>query len=327
MLRAWHQPGNQRAPLRVTHEITHRCNLQCVFCGYWKNDPIGELSIEQIKGLMDRFVRLGTLSWGFTGGEPLIKPGVDKLIEHAVRKRLYANLVTNGTLLSEHLDAVRQLNFVIVSIDGPLALHDSLRGQGVFTRTLDGISRARDFGVPIVLQTILSGPLLREPEYRGLNSVLALAREHRCRIMFQKLYDDPFLPGQQNDALHCEPAELLRGLQFLQRCREREPRLFYQSATELIYMREDQLNHGPTCMAGLRFCMITPQGYLAPCIYKRNRAVSVKGEILDDLKSALKQLDRHHECHCSNSCYNRYNHLFHFNPATLWRTVCDLLHN
>lgn len=319
-VRAYLTPGG--APLRVTHEVTHRCNLRCSFCGYWHDEVDGELEVDAIKHLMDQFVELGAVSWGFTGGEPLVKPGIDELIAHGTKRGLYLNMVSNGTLIPWHLSALRQLAFVVISVDGPAELHDRMRGAGTFERTLEGIRQARKAGIPVVIQSILSGELCREKNHAGLLALVALAQEQQCRIMFQRLYADPFLPGPEVSSLSASDPDFKGAMDTVQHLRTARPRLFYQSMDELVYMREGTAADA-MCFAGRYYCLLTPQGHLSPCIYKRNRAIAVTGDGVKGLRLAFDQMEKRHACRCFNTCYNRYNHLFQFNLPSMWRTSCD----
>ncbi len=76
------------------------------------------------------------------GGEPLVCPFFGELSEALYRMGFELSLVTNGTLLDKHIDTVsRCFHKVYVSVDGLEALHDSIRGKGVFRKTDGGLRR------------------------------------------------------------------------------------------------------------------------------------------------------------------------------------------
>jgi MoaA/NifB/PqqE/SkfB family radical SAM enzyme len=73
----------------------------------------------------------------FSGGEPLLYRGLDQVLAHVKRRGLIAALVTNGSLLARHAERLVEIGVdnVTVSLDGPEAVHDAIRGvPGTFAR-------------------------------------------------------------------------------------------------------------------------------------------------------------------------------------------------
>lgn len=67
-----------RAPLNVSHYMTYRCVLDCDMCSrkaiaYKKED---ELSTDKGIELMSEFRKHGTIVWGFSGGECLMRDDI-----------------------------------------------------------------------------------------------------------------------------------------------------------------------------------------------------------------------------------------------------------
>ena len=92
--------------LRVS--VTDRCDLRCVYCMKEKMTflPRNEvLTLEEIERLCDNFIEMGVNKIRLTGGEPLVRKDIMKLIERLNLKKNNTNLkeitlTTNGTLLN-----------------------------------------------------------------------------------------------------------------------------------------------------------------------------------------------------------------------------------
>ncbi|MGN0144743.1 MAG: GTP 3',8-cyclase MoaA [Clostridium sp.] len=105
--------------------ITDRCNLRCVYCmpesgiKLIKHDDI--LSYEEIIRLCRLFAKIGISKVKITGGEPLVRKDVHKLIKNIKEIQGIDNvtLTTNGILLEEQIDDLVKagLDAVNVSID------------------------------------------------------------------------------------------------------------------------------------------------------------------------------------------------------------------
>jgi GTP 3',8-cyclase len=115
--------GRALRNLRVS--VTDRCNLRCQYCMpeedyVWL--PRGEiLQFEEISTLVEVFMDLGVDKVRLTGGEPLLRRNLDRLIRLLAAKPRLRDLAitTNGVLLAEQAAALRAagLHRVTVSLD------------------------------------------------------------------------------------------------------------------------------------------------------------------------------------------------------------------
>ena len=146
---------------RVTTRMTHRieslpilaltvhsaCNCRCVMCDIWlanaEKRELTEAALEQhleaIRNLRVRRVML-------TGGEPLLHRNLWALCERLQRHGIGVTLITTGLLLASHLEPIAaHVDEVVVSIDGPPAVHDAIRRvPGGFARIDRGLRLLRN---------------------------------------------------------------------------------------------------------------------------------------------------------------------------------------
>ena len=119
--------GRLMKDLRVS--VTDRCNFRCPYC--MPAEIYGEryqflpreeiLTFEEITRLVRIFVGLGTDKVRLTGGEPLVRTGLEKLIAmlSAIEGIDDLTLTTNGYLLSQKAQALKDagLRRITVSLD------------------------------------------------------------------------------------------------------------------------------------------------------------------------------------------------------------------
>lgn len=131
--------------------VTNRCTLRCKHCFVFResnpNDPHGEMDdAAMLKEIADRKERHGfdTVLW--MGGEPLLRPDVLREGTKLFSKNI---VTTNGTV--DLIDLPRCI--YVVSVDGPPALNDSVRGKGSFEKAMKTLSRVpEDFGPTVMCQ-------------------------------------------------------------------------------------------------------------------------------------------------------------------------------
>ncbi len=118
--------------LRIS--VTDRCNLRCTYCMPRKTFDESHtylarsalLSFEEIERLARLFMRLGVSKIRLTGGEPLLRHGIERLIEKLACLRTLQGqapeiaMTTNAVLLARKAQALKDagLNRVTVSLDG-----------------------------------------------------------------------------------------------------------------------------------------------------------------------------------------------------------------
>jgi cyclic pyranopterin phosphate synthase len=160
--------GRRLHDLRIS--VTDRCNFRCPYCmpaeiygAQYRFLPRPELlSFEEIERLARRFVELGVEKIRITGGEPLLRHGLPRLIESlaAIPGLADLTLTTNGYLLAKQAAPLARagLRRVTVSLDS----HDekvfrqmSGRGFGP-ARVLEGIAAAEAAGLaPIKINCVV----------------------------------------------------------------------------------------------------------------------------------------------------------------------------
>ncbi len=173
--------------LRIS--VTDRCNFRCIYCmprevfgpGFRFLPRADLLTFEEIDRLARLFVAQGVTKIRLTGGEPLLRRELPRLVERLARIDGLDDLAmtTNGALLANHAAelAAAGLRRVTVSLD---SLDDEVFGRlndvgMTVARVIEGIEAAEAAGLaPIKLDTVVR---------RGISesSILPLALEARRR--------------------------------------------------------------------------------------------------------------------------------------------------
>ncbi len=162
-------------PISAVIMPTYRCNHRCVMCDFpSRHRPDSrEMSTSQIKDLLNELAELPSSGVSFYGGEPLVRPDVIELMEHAHRTGMLVHLATNGYLIDREMAGriIRAgTDAVSVSLDGATApVHDRQRGAGgAYERAVNAIrylaesKRSSGAAVRIVATTILTPDNLEE---------------------------------------------------------------------------------------------------------------------------------------------------------------------
>jgi cyclic pyranopterin phosphate synthase len=174
--------GRPLRDLRIS--VTDRCNFRCVYCmpkevfgtEYRFLDRKELLTFEEIARVARVFVGLGVTKLRLTGGEPLVRKDVERLVELLAPLGVELTLTTNASLLAAKARtlATAGLDRVTVSLDSL----DDATFQAMndvdfpVARVLEGIEAAAAAGLPVKVNAVVK---------RGLNehAVVDMARYFR----------------------------------------------------------------------------------------------------------------------------------------------------
>lgn len=149
--------------------ITDLCNMRCQYCmpeeGVQKKNHQELLSFEEIVSIVKASVPLGIEKIRITGGEPLVRNGIIKLVEQIkqVNGIKEIAMTTNGSLLKKMAKPLQKagLSRFNISIDSlnPVRYKEITRG-GNLSDVLEGIETVLELGmVPVKLNTVVIGGL------------------------------------------------------------------------------------------------------------------------------------------------------------------------
>lgn len=146
--------------------LTEGCNLRCRHC--WiapkyqsEANQYAALDLDMFKSIIEQAKPLGLTGVKLTGGEPLLHPEINEILEHIRTENLDLTVETNGVLCTPELArkmAACSDPFVSVSLDGADAeTHEKIRGvDGCFEAALRGIGNLVEVGLrPQVIMTIM----------------------------------------------------------------------------------------------------------------------------------------------------------------------------
>ena len=149
--------------LRIS--VTDRCNLRCIYCmpaeGVWLMSHKDILTYEEIQAIVQAAAELGINKVRLTGGEPLARSGLSKLIQMLAQIDAIddISLTTNGTLLGRYAAELKSagLRRVNVSLDTlKPEKFEFITRRDMLSDVLAGIDVARSVGLnPVKINTVV----------------------------------------------------------------------------------------------------------------------------------------------------------------------------
>lgn len=281
--------GRKVTGLRIA--LTPRCNLNCIYCHHeGEVKPDGEISDEMVASVARAAAQLGVRSIKLTGGEPLLRHDLARLIKEMPRE-LNISLTTNGTLLAEQARFLAKagLDRVNVSLDSlrPDAYRAITGGrQGDLERVLAGIDAAIDAGlVPIKLNIVV----LKENEAE-IPALIDFCREKGLIAQLIQLLDLRHLGISGDiDAIEQRLAALADSVHTREMHRRRK--YFVDGAEVEIVRPMDNTEFCANCTR-LR---VTSDGKIKPCLLRSDNLVEIGTCDCERIKELMQEANLRRE--------------------------------
>ncbi len=289
--------------------VTDLCNLRCRYCmpdGVEKLEREAVLTYEEFLRLAALFARCGIDTVRVTGGEPLVRKGVDQLVAGlkatpGIRK---VTMTTNGILLAQQLPALQKagLDSVNISLDTLRPeVFARITARDEFGHVMEGIHAALASGIPVKLNCV---PQVGVNEGE-LEALAALAQDQPLQVRFIEM-----MPIGYGAAMPC-----ISGPELRQRFAHRWPEL--QPLTEAAFGDGPAVYytvpgwqgsigfiaavHGKFC-ASCNRVRLTSQGFLRPCLASEQgadlrallRSGATDTELLQAIRAAIFEKPREH---------------------------------
>jgi AdoMet-dependent heme synthase len=284
-------------PFLVAINLTRRCNLACAHCyldaGSRCDGTADELTSDEVTALLDDIASLSDETMiVLTGGEPLLRPDLDEIARHAAGLGLMVVVGTNGMMLTP--DRVARLvdagvHGVGISLDSlEPGYHDDFRGQsGAWQKTMRGIDACRAAGLAFQIHFSVTDDNADE-----LDNMIDFARSSGAMVLnvfflvctgrgetFSNISGATYdrVLARVAEAAHAEEHLMIRA-----KCAPHFKRL----ALELDPDWPVTLAHGYEaggCLAGTRYCRITPEGEVTACPYIERQVGSVRNQDFADI--------------------------------------------
>ncbi len=316
----------RKTPLEVFHTITTRCNLRCKYCCIWAKKE-KEMNTEQIKTAIKEFAEAGTICWHFSGGEPLLRRDMGKLVNFANDEGIYTKINTNGILFKKRINELRRVDIIYFSLDGPKEIHEKMRGIGTYDKVIEAIKLAKEENFNVSISPVIHKDHIKN-DFFGIRYLLDLAKKFDLGINLSTMTERG--PEKYYEKIRNQFISLKDYLSILRLIREfskKEHKLIHFSSAfssgmvnEAIKMYKKKIvsiykkeSSKLKCYAGLLYCYIHSNGKISPCGIRTD---IWKDGLKNGFLNAFYNLPPDKNCSCF-SCYTTRNLLFSPNLNTL----------
>jgi AdoMet-dependent heme synthase len=315
----------KKRQLYLQWDSTNKCNLKCLQC-YHPNhvQAQNQMKLEEVKEMLDD-LRDTAKRWSMiprisiSGGEPLLREDLPKILDYTNRNEIITAILTNGTLLTsqkaeEIYDAgVRRIQ---ISIDGKRETHNKIRGKSfAYDKSLEGITNASAAGIDVTV----SMTLMKSNQYDFEEVIKAAIKTGAKKVGFKTYVPDKALGMNDPEYINAEGA--LLAFKEAGRLIEKYSNNITVLTSDVLWkiiepsnlvkeiaMKEDKYLTG--CSAGYRALSVLSDGTVYPCrrlpipignIKEGIVNLIVNNNIMQELRD-LGKMERNAQCNKVSHC-------------------------
>ncbi|MFH1441745.1 MAG: radical SAM protein [Candidatus Omnitrophota bacterium] len=303
----------KRIPFFVSWAITYHCNYNCLYCGV-NEVPTKDLDTKAVLSFIDQLTKAGTKIINFTGGEPMLRNDIGIILNYCKEKNIYVSINTSGYLLSDRAKQITGLDRIVLSLDGPPDVHDSIRGKGAYKNTMEAIKIAKNKGWEIKFTSVLS-----EINLDFIEFILKLAKKLEIATVFQPARILNRGSGRTNQILLNKRNNYQKIIQSLINYKlNKHPYI----GNSLLCLKHFLNWPEPTkipCAAGKIYCRIENNGFIKSCGDETNKKdinISHQG-----IKNAFLSLEPYSCLNCWIAAQIELNFLYSFKFDSIFNSL------
>lgn len=281
----------------ISWNTTNKCNMACKHCYRDAgNEYKDELNTEEAKSLIEEIAKAGFKIMIFSGGEPLMRPDIFELVQHAVEFKLRPVFGSNGTLITEEiakkLKAVGTMG-IGISLDSlDSNKHNTFRClERGWEYTVRGMENCRKAGLNFQIHTTVM-----DWNYEEILDITdfavkigAVAHHIFFIVPTGRAVDikDEFLNAQQYENLLTNIVNKQKevNIEVKPTCAPQFMRIAKQQGVSYRFSKG--------CLAGISYCVINSKGDVQPCAYLDMSIDNVRNTLFGEIwnnNSVLKEL-------------------------------------
>jgi MoaA/NifB/PqqE/SkfB family radical SAM enzyme len=259
--------------------------------------------------LIDEVAATGAIRISFTGGgEPLMRDDMGELILHAQKKGLIVSMVTNGFFIDKKLDQIRNLDLLLVSYDK--TKQHKQKNVSVLEKVLENAILARNSGIPVCLQTLLT-----KDTCLHIEDYFSISQQYGFVLSLQSLesWDQSTVP---EDIMPSREEMITAIEKILIEKKKKRNILNSERYFKLLARQWPQPFHDANCMAGVFYANVDIDGRLYACIPLINKIPAAN---LHDQPFApsFQNLSVPQCPGCLWNCHHELNNIFSMDIGTL----------
>ena len=334
--------NKKHIPFMLELQVTRACNLSCDYCyADLENLYDKDYSLQDIKDIIDEFHSMGTRVVRLLGGEPLARKDIGEIIRYLRSKDIFIEMATHGQFIPRHLDSLKYLDILQISIDGNEDSHDAVRGEGSYKKTIEGLEAAINARLPVRIHGVFNKISINASKETPVESLAKLSKKYDIPFNFCQyvLGEDEkdcgsnhpsYISLEETGKYHDELINYKKNgyLFFNSYDAMKQITNWAAPGKDVIYSdQKDKLpDYYSRCRAGELYCFLDSDGSLYSCVPLWKKGSNIKEHGIAQAWENVQQVRKDEDCFtCVSLGDIEFSKTLSLRPAVLKNTLGKVL--
>ena len=268
-------------PLLAHVSITDKCNLNCQYCYANDGSHMKDMGLSEFKYILDKLDKAGILSIILTGGEPLLHPNINEILDYSIRKKITVLLLTNLSMIDTlDLELLKTPYFAFqISLNG--VWDNERQNNKELMKTVNNYMKIKELKIPIIVTIVIDNVKI------NLESLFKFLENYEITsVRFGLLIN--LGRNKQTEGINNYIKYVQEATYKIAEYKKQHPNLFFTVQTEYVeYMDPYIARRAVLCEAGISELFVDKNGDVFPCPLFKSFKDFFCGNILNDSVSEI----------------------------------------
>lgn len=264
------------APLLAHISITDKCNLNCPYCYACDGSYIKDMEFKEYKVILDKLDEAGVLSVILTGGEPMLHPNINEILEYTISKKIAVLLLSNLTVLDMLDFSLLPTPYLAFQISLNGVWNDDREQNPALIRTVNNYKKIKALNIPVIVTIVIDN--IRINLY---NLFLFLEKYGITSVRFGLLIN--LGRNKKTDEINQYINYVKEISQEIINYRNHHPKVYFSIQTEFVAFNDPYIaRRAALCEAGISELFVDRNGDIFPCPLFKSFKSFCCGNLLQD---------------------------------------------
>ncbi len=247
------------SPLLAHISLTDKCNLHCPYCYAQDGSYTKDMGLDEYKTIIDKLGQQQVLSVILTGGEPLMHPQINEILEYTIQKKISILLLSNLLLLDRINTAFLSSPYLAFQISLNGIWDDNRNNNFDLLKTVQNYKRLKELRVPVIATIVIDNIEI------DLDELFSFMEKHNVTTarfgLLIKLGRSKTIEGDKKYAEYVKKVT-----QEILKYRNSHQQVYFTVQTEYCEFSEKHVTRRTTlCEAGVSELFVDRNGDVYPC--------------------------------------------------------------
>lgn len=264
-------------PLLAHVSITDKCNLHCPYCYARDGSYAKDMEFTEYKHILDKLDKAEVLSVILTGGEPLLHPNINEILDYSISKKIAVLLLSNLTLLDTLNLSILKSPYLAFQISLNGIWNDDREQNEELMQTVHNYQRVKRLNVPIIVTVVIDNKRI------NLHKLFMFLEKYKITSVRFGLLINLGGCSQVEEQINEYLSYVKEVTQEILKYKKYHPDVYFSLQTEFVEFADPYMARRATlCEAGISELFIDRNGDVYPCPLFKSFDIFYCGNLLND---------------------------------------------